>query len=342
MALVALVSWARNRLLAWRARAAEESDGPLNDGRTVVRGTVELARGAPHAVRVEVEQLGNEYTHKGQWRHRWTEIDRRTMTHPFYVRDARGNRVRVEPSADVHIIDDLDEVVRVREDVRVRAASITAGEEVYVFGVLGRGTDPELPGGYREKGLGPVLSSPGNKSMLISSTSPARRFRARSFLHGLWAVGFAIALAVLQLVTSLHTVRLLDGETATAAVVSKRTYTTKGSKGKVYHHYELKVRSPGGATFTDDVEYDDWLPVKDGDGIAIVQVPGKRDYEILGDRPTVHVALALVPLVLNGLLVLAYWLSRQALRPWYERKVEDQGSGRLSNEAPGMEPAIPQ
>lgn len=344
LALAAVFCWARDRLRAVRARAAEESNAPLKDGQTVIRGTVELARGASHAVRVEVEQLGFESCSKGKWSHRWVESDRRTLTHPFYVRVASGQRIRVEPSADVNIIDDLDEVVRVREDVRIRAASITPDEEVFVFGMLGTGPDPEQADTYRNAGQGPVLRSPASSGMLIATASPAGRFRASAFVHGLWAVGFAILLAVLQLVHVMHTVRVTAGQPATGAVVSKRTFTTKGSKGKVYHHFELKTRGPDGASFDEEIEESAWQPLKAGDPIAMVHVPGRRGYEILGDRPTVHVAVAIVPLVLITLLAVAYWFSRQAIRPWYERNVEDTGGGKLRDaidDKPGPEPAIP-
>jgi hypothetical protein len=343
LALVALIGWARDRVLAVRARAVEQSESPLKDGRTVVRGTVELARGAPHAVRVEVEQLGIEYTHKGRWRHKWTEMERRTLMQPFYVRDVRGQRIRIEPAADVKIVDDLDEVVHLDSGMRVRAASITPGEEVFVFGVLGSGPDPELADGYRGAGQGPVLRSPSSGGMLIATTSPAGRFRASAFVHGLWAVAFALLLGVMQLINVFHTVRVTSGETATGAVVSKRTYTTKGSKGSIHHHYEIKTRSPGGVVFDEEVTEEDWQPVKDGSPIALVQVPGSRGYEILGDRSTVNLAAGLVPFIVMVLAGAGYWYHRSSIRPWYERKVEEQAGGKLREEsAVAAEPAIPQ
>jgi hypothetical protein len=94
-----------------------------------------------------------------------------------------------------------------------------------------------------------------------------------------------------------------------------------------------------------EVEQEDWAGVKDGAYIALVHVPGRRSYEILGDRPTVHIAVAIVPFIITALLVLGYWVSRQSILPWYERKVEERGSGRLpdaSEQSPKAEPAVPQ
>jgi hypothetical protein len=50
LALVVLGRWAGERVAAARARASEHSDVPLRDGRSVIRGKVEFARGAPYAV----------------------------------------------------------------------------------------------------------------------------------------------------------------------------------------------------------------------------------------------------------------------------------------------------
>ncbi|HQP37437.1 MAG TPA: hypothetical protein PLI95_19770 [Polyangiaceae bacterium] len=343
LASLAALSWTRDRLRARRAKAAVESTAPAPDGRTVVRGTVELAQGAAHAVRVEIDQLGFESCSKGKWSHRWMESDRKTLAQPFYVREPGGRRIRVEAAADVRIVDDLDEVIRVSADRRTRVAAISPGEEVYVFGVLGKGRDPEMTVSYREGGQGPVLRSPDAEHMLIATSPPAAGFRASARIHAIWVAIFLLLASVLQFVHWMHSVRVATGETASATVLATRTYTTKGNKGTIHHHFAVKTRAPDGTVFEEEIEEEDWAKLSEGSAIAIVHVPGKRGYEILGDRPTVHVASALVPLIACVFLFFAYLGHRQAIRPWHERRsIQNDGTGRLadSNDDPSVDPAV--
>lgn len=343
LASLAALSWIRDRLRARRARAAVESTAPAADGQTVVRGTVELAQGAAHAVRVEVEQLGFESCSKGNWTHRWMETDRRTLALPFYVREPGGRRIRVETAADVRIVDDLDEMIRVSEDRRIRVAAISPGEEVYVFGVLGKGRDPELAESYRDGGQGTVLRSPEANHMLIATSSPAAGFRASARVHAIWVAVFILLATVFQFVHLMHSVRVAAGETATAAVLGTRTYTTKGSKGAIHHHFAIKTRTPAGTAFESEIEQEDWARLSEGSAVAVVHVPGKRGYEILGDRPTVHIATGLVPLIACVFFFFGYLGHRQAIRPWHERSsIQNDGTGRLADsmDDPRVDPSV--
>jgi hypothetical protein len=264
--------------------------------------------------------------------------------HPFYVRDSRGQRIRVEPASDVKLVDDLDQVVRIREDMRTRVAALTPGEQVFVFGTLGTGQDPELGGDYRGVGLGPVLRSPVSGPMLIASTSPAGRFRARAVVHGTWGLVFVLAVCVLQVLHVPHHARLLAGETVVGTVASTRTFTTKTSKGKTVHHYEVTTEMPGGSVLVQEVDERDFALVNRGAAVRVVRVPGRPGIEVLGDRSTVHLAGALYGLLLLGSMVVGYWLHLRSIRPWYERAVDEHKRGALSaaqEGEPAHEPAIP-
>gem|GEM_PF-756244 len=230
LASFAALNWARDRLRARRAKAATESTAPAADGQTVVHGTVELAQGATHAARVEIEQFGFESCYKHSWSHEWKELERRMLVEPFYVREPNGRRIRVEATTDAYIIDELDEMIQTARDKRVRAATVNPGEEVYVFGVLGFGKDPEAASSYRDDGHGLVLRSPDAGHMLLATTSPAARFRASTRVHGLWVVIFILLAGVFQIMNVMHSVRVAAGQTATATVLGTRTYTTEGKK----------------------------------------------------------------------------------------------------------------
>jgi hypothetical protein len=343
-ALVALASWVSHLVLAMRARAVEQSKGAQAQGRAVIRGVVELAQGAPGAVRVEVEQYGAEFLSKGRWAHKWFETGRRTLAHPFYVREESGRRVRVEPGADVKIIDDLDEVTYGASGVRTRAAAISPGEEAYVWGELGTGADPEQEAGYRESRPAPVLRSPRSGVMLIASQPPAARFRATAFVHGMWFLGFVALLGVLQLFTLYQTIRLVAGETAVGTIVQKRSFTKVKRQQRIWH-YEVTTRTPTGVSFVQEVDSVDFERVREGSSVALVFVPGHSGYELLGDRPTVPSDLPIGALLLLGSTAAGYVLHRRSLRPWYERKtVEERNAGRLREGAepePQREPVIP-
>jgi len=292
---------------------------------------------------VEIDQLGFESCSKGRWSHRWMESDRRTLAQPFYVREPGGRRIRVEAAADVRIVDDLDEVIRLSEDRRTRVAAISPGEEVYVFGVLGKGRDPEMAASYRDGGQGPVLRSPDAAHMLIATTSPAAGFRASARVHAIWVVVFILLASVFQFVHLMHSVRVAAGETASATVLATPTYPTKGNKGAIYHHFAVKTRAPGGSVFEDEVEEEDWAKLSEGSPIAIVHVPGRQGYEILGDRSTVHIASGLVPLIACVFFFFGYLGHRQAIRPWHERSsIQNDGTGRLadSSDDPRVDPAV--
>lgn len=333
VALVALLLWAGNRLWAMRARAVEESGAPLRPGRAVLRGSVELAQGASLAMRVEIEQL-NIYFNK---KYVWKETGRRVLCEPFYVRDGRGTRVRVEPTTDAVIIDGLDKVVPIRSDMRLRVADVTQGEEVYVIGTLSTGPDPEIPATYRERGLGPVMRAPARGRLLVASRPPASRFRTRALLHGLWSIGFALLLCLMQAILAFQNVRTIWGETTTGTVESKRHYREKGRRW--YDDYwVVRTKTPAGASFEQELEKNDWDKVSDGTQVAVVHVPGWKGFEILGDAPTVDLDMLLPIIAVGGMMLFGYGWHLLAARPWYRRRMDEPGD---KDQQPRPEPGVP-
>jgi hypothetical protein len=206
---------------------------------------------------------------------------------------------------------------------------VTEGEEVWVIGQLASGPDPQAESGYRGGAVGPVVRPPAHGPMLVASQPPAHRFRDRAFVHGVWTIVFAIVLVVFQLVLLFHNVRMIWGETTVGTVDGTPAWVTKTSKGRTVHHWGVRVQVPGRLPFQEEVERVDWDRVSQGTRLAVVHVPGRGGYPILGDRPTVHAALIVASLLAHGLLFGAYAWHRSAARPWYERPVNDRRDGPL-------------
>ena len=92
----------------------------------------------------------------------------------------------------------------------------------------------------------------------------------------------------------------------------------------------VKSRVSDGTVFEEKVEETDWAKLSQGSEVAVVYVPGKPGFEILGDRPTVHLAAGLVPFFACVFFFLGYLGHRKAARPWYERAIlKDRGKGKL-------------
>src|SRR5690349_2381857 len=95
LVLVGLTITARIKKLR-QARMADASFDPakqLTLGETIVCGRVEVAEGSAKALRIDVDQLGEESESSGVWSHKWTETSRRIDVQPFYLRLDSGERV---------------------------------------------------------------------------------------------------------------------------------------------------------------------------------------------------------------------------------------------------------
>ncbi|XYH93260.1 hypothetical protein ACMHYB_36110 [Sorangium sp. So ce1128] len=336
LAAIALRRSRRERRAAAQAEASFKPDVQLAPGEAVVMGTVEREQGADVAVRVEVEQEGTEAESSGIWSHEWTEKNRKVRVHPFYLRHASGARIRVEPNEEVMLVDALDGMILVDRTKRVRVAELVPGEEVFAVGELRRAPDPEAPTqGYRGRAQGYLLVPPSyGRPMLLSSEPLGQRFARRAAFHLRWAVAAAVAALAFNAVFAPFHARRWLGETVDVRVTQLR----ENEEDDDNTHYEVSMRAADGAALSDEVSPADFFRLRGVERLKARYVPSWRSASTIGPDVTVHSA-AYIALPLLGVLALAYVLRAHSTRPWYERKLVEQGSGKLPDSEPAVQPA---
>ncbi|WP_437319714.1 hypothetical protein [Sorangium sp. So ce385] len=324
IAVLALRLSLRLRRATALADASFRANVALAPGEGVVLGTVEREQGADVAVRVEVEQKGAEFERAGSWRHEWTETGRKVRAHPFYLRHASGARVRVEPGEDVMLVDALDGMIRVDLTRRVRVAELVPGEEAFAFGELRRAPDPEAPPlGYRERAQGYVLVSPRRRRMLLSSEPFGEQFARKAAFHLRWAITAGVAsLAFNAAFAPFHARRWL-GETVEARVTQLR----ESDDDRLTFH--VTMLGPHGVAFSDEVPHADVVRVRGGGPVEARYVPSWPSASTIGPDVTAP-SIAYAALPLFGVIAIAYFFRAHATLPWHEKKLIEQGSGRLA------------
>lgn len=190
-ALSLLRGWWRSRSRANHARTLVKGQRTLAPGDAIVTGTVALAPGESHAVRLDIEQAGEEYDDSGEWV-RWTEVERRLSVRPFYLHIVdSGAWVRVEPSSHVRLMDDLHGAVLVDRRHRMRSAELTVGERVTAVGRLHWGRDPHGNPTW-------VLHEPPGAPLLLASVPLDAPFARQAAALG-WTLGVCLFLHTLLL-----------------------------------------------------------------------------------------------------------------------------------------------
>jgi hypothetical protein len=194
------------RARMWRA-VTEGKLPPPKPGYSVVHGKVETEGDGP-AVTIEIGQYPKEW--EGRRKHiDWIEDRRVVRARPFYVLQANGERIRVEPDDRVFLVDKLEpgEQTPGRRTLR---AKLEQGEPVHVLGLRVRGTDP-MTGGYRESGEAWIIRPPKRGRMLIS-TEPldARDERRASYHAGFGTASLVLFLLLHVSVWRFHYLRFAD------------------------------------------------------------------------------------------------------------------------------------
>ncbi|WP_438031622.1 hypothetical protein [Sorangium sp. So ce204] len=324
LAALALRLSRRQRRAAAQAEASFTPGAALAPGEAVVVGTVEREQGADVAVRVEVEQKGSESETSGVWTHQWAETGRKVRVHSFYLRHASGARIRVEPGEDVQLVDALDGMIRVDLTRRVRVAELIPGERVFAIGELRRAPDPEAQAqGYREQAQGYLLAPPRGGRMLLSSEPLGERFARRAAFHKRWAITATVASLAFNMAFAAFHARRWLGET-----VDVRVTQLQEKEDGDHTRFEVTMRGEGGA-FSDEVSHRAFARLREGETVKARHVPSWSSASAIGPGVTAHSA-AYAALPLLGVIALAYLARAQATRPWYEKKVIDQGSGKLA------------
>jgi len=323
--------WRVARRAAKLADAALRNDAVLAEGHDVIAGTVELAEGARRAVRVEVVQVGTERKGKHGWSHTWTERSRRTLAEPFYIRTPDDTRVRVEPGEAPLLVDALDRMTWTERATRTRIAQLSPGERVIAEGYLERAPDPESRRGgrgYRDSALGWVLSPPPSRPMALSTEPLGKRFRLRARAFVITSLFLGVVALGTEALLFTHTMRAAFGEDRIGVVLSKRHYTTRGSKGQIHHHYELSYSLGPGYTYSDELDLDDWSPMLSGMRIWVRVVPTFPSTRAVGRGASVGFFLWLFAAI-GALVIIGWAFATHTRKRWYEGKVVNAGGGRL-------------
>jgi hypothetical protein len=338
-----LLNIARYRRRATQAEAAYDPGAPLATGEATLFGTVEQAQDADVAVRVEVDQHGEEAESSGSWTHTWTEVDREVKVHPFYIRHASGERIRVDPTEKVFLVDAMDGVIRINLTQRTRVAELTAGEQVFAMGTLTRELDPEPRssegGAYRGAPTGYVLRRPASSPVLLSTEPLGRRFRSRAWLHCisiLFILPFVVGSHLLLLPYHLR----MAGSTVEGEITRLKYYTTKDDEGGTVHHHDVWIDVPDVGEVEDEVPGRIYAQLKVGDRIP-VRLPVWRpaSWAGVGPHATANLGGVIVSLIVLGLLVTCYVVVPRRKR-WYEGRVVDSGSGKLEESLASGEESI--
>lgn len=319
------------------ARAADATvdvNSRLAPGRAIVTGVVEYAQGAQQAIRITIDQDGTESQNKGGWYHRWTETNRRIHAEPFYVRIDADKRIRVEPTEKIFFVDALAGFNRIDLTKRFKFAELTPGETVFASGTLVRANDPEAPvgtGGYRSGNDSLVLRPSADETMLLSAEPLGDRYRARAKFYGDFAFGILVIALLCNVYFWGFHVRRFMGETMPIPISKLDSYATQGDEGQNIYHYRVQATLPSGDFVLDHVNLTTYQQLHVGDLVPFRAVSGTlRDWSTIGPHVTAPFSAAtLVPLF--ALMCFLYWFEARKTRPWYERKVVDQGEGRLES-----------
>lgn len=318
-----------NRRRAALANAALSDAPTLVEGECVIAGLVEHADNETVAVRVEIDQDGTEWENSGSWYHKWVETTRRTLVAPFYVRTKLGDRVRVEATQEVYLVDDLDGVILVRRDKRTRVAELIPGEHVIVAGVLRRDYDPEhrQMSGYRDAERGWVIRAPKRGRLQLSTLPLGERLDELATRWRGARVTIVVLTCLAFLGVSPYLARLAVAE-ETARIAEKRHYVTESDDG-TSHHYDLTLEATADrAAFTQDAGAALFLRIEEGDIVPARFVRAFRWFSSVGQHATLHIAGLIALLVIAVLALIAVFRAPRLTR-WFEGPQRDHGSGKL-------------
>jgi hypothetical protein len=330
---------------AFRAETAEKEPHSPIPGPALLHGTVETDDGGP-AIRIEIDQTGEEWSNKGNWSHRWTEKNRRVSARRFRLRLSGDDTVvMVDPDERVHLIDTLD-TENVEHRYRLRVAELSDKEKVWISGVLmEEGRRAGAGSAYRSGPGALVLCGTLTEPLDIASGALGSQFTHwRRYYGNAWRVLGLAVFAVHFLMLAPFYALFWTGKPTMCDFASTSNYITT-NKGHSTTHFVLQARLPaemGGGLVKDEVSY------------AVFQAANRHElprvpFVVASVAPWLHsigesADVNVVALILSFLVGLACSIglpvSRFYAKPWYEqRKVVEGGSGRLESGA--YVPAVP-
>jgi hypothetical protein len=314
--MLALGCWLRAR----RSERSFTEDAVLAPGELVLHGTVEYAPDEHTAVRVEIDQEGSEAESSGNWTTVWSERERRIEARPFFMRLANGDRVRVEPTREVELVDDMDGTIRVDLTKRTRIAELIPGEEVFVHGRLSAG-----PG---------MVMRPSKLGHLLISTEPlGERFRRPMRQERGFALGALLLLVLSNLFVLPYHTSLFAGRVGTAVIRELSVVIDHSDDGtSTCHRVTAELRAPSAENIVQCVDKDEFAELAVGMTVParITEVPwaGWSSAE-LGTHATVSVAAQFLPLI--ALIAASFYLARRKRWGWRHGKLNEAEVGRLDD-----------
>jgi hypothetical protein len=336
--LVAAGLWREARVRARAAKAAEKGaeSRKLAPGVAVIHGQVET-EGGP-AMRVVIQQQGEQHTVKGGIRHKWTEVDRTVEARPFSLILDSGERVEVQPGEGALLVDLLGIEPTQYPDRRTRTSELRPGDFIYAAGRL---MAPIQGDAYRSTEQGFTLRPERGQRMLLSVEPLEARFLKKAFFHGMWALGFIAALLFTDgLLFHSYWQKLFWGRVVAADVTEPMTWTTRGKHGLVYHYGVTANVSVDGNQLmlnpeTTSAFYNEARSIlachQPLTAPVVIVLPEGKPYNI-GSRPALDGGAFMVAWMFFFGLAFGYTIHTRHARPWYERKkVVDTGSGPLGS-----------
>jgi hypothetical protein len=332
---------------ALRAESIEKSRQELEQGPALLCGRVETEDGGP-AVRVEIDQVGTERSHKGQWSHEWRERNRVVHVRPFRLHVPGEEAVQVVPDERIRLVDTL-ETEKFEDNYRRRVAALENKEQVWISGVLAREGQKSGPATAYRSGPGSwVLRGTRLEPLEVASGSLGRQFSYWQRFHRKATIGLGAVFVLVNvfLLGPYHALLFL-GEVERVTITDTSTYTTS-SKGHRHTHYVVHgklSRKAGGGSVEDEVDFSLYLDAKERGlkTVPFVYVPSATWIHGIGTAPRLSHLRAIFTFLGVGLSALLFGLARRGAMPWYEQgHVIERGQGTLASKAwDAQEPGRP-
>lgn len=333
-----IVRFFRTRGRVLRAQSLAKQLPVLAPGPALLVGKVETDDAGP-AVRIEIDQVGTETKNKNSWSHQWNERHRAVQVRPFRLRAPNGDVVTVMPDERIQVVDNLV-TARFEGTYRKRVAELSAGEQIWVSGVLALEGQQRGPStAYRSGVAGWVLRGTSSEPLEVASGGLERQFAYwRVFYRwAAWLVG-ALWLVVHLFVVGPYLALLATGKVETLAITRTSTFITTSKNSRTTHyviHAQLPAKA-GGREVKDEVGYGPYKAALDG-GLKqapFIYCPLVPALHSIGDHASLGMIRALIGGVLAIVAMLLFEAARRNALPWYEQgKVVERGSGRLEESA---------
>lgn len=331
-------------LAFWRARrrdeiaaAAEASVGAkppalVEHDNVVLSGIVRHLDGNL-AVRVSIDQEGSQRTHRGSTSHTWVEKDRVVEVATFKLELPSGETILVHPPKDVELVDALDLKFKHNRYQRTWVAELTDGEKIFARGRLQRSDVADPAAAYRDVNWGWELQPNSSGKMLLSSEPMGQGLRTRASWHRKMGLLAIATLCVLQVTVGKFYARATVGTVQSARVTGFDTWITR-NKNSTTTHFGMWIEAPVIGIQKEEIDNDDFYyyggytgEIQDEHTVPVIMT--SRDNWQLGAKATLRWWHALGVLGTAITFALVYMGRRKMTRPWFRRKLNENGSGPL-------------